>query len=103
MTKSISVRRREQRDRQKAYRDDMRALKKPERDDIARVWLWRTLRACITAPDPDAAFDPILDAILDTLEFQGFDRQQSELAIDDLINRYKRSSSPPFRRKCHLR
>lgn len=102
MTKSISVRRREQRERQKAYRDQQRQLRRPGRDDIARAWLWRTLHAATAKSDQRRELDRIQDAIIETLIDQGFDERQSERALDDLLTRYKLTSSAPFRIKRHL-
>ena len=34
---------------------------------------------------------------------QGFDEAQSDRAFEDLFDRYASTSSPPFRRKLHLR
>lgn len=101
MTKSITVRRREQRERQKTYRDQQRELRRPTRDDVARVLLWRTMRNGLKA---DASvLNWLHDRIVRDLVDQGFDEHQADLAFEDLIDRYGSSSTPPFRRKVHLR
>lgn len=102
MTKPISVRRREQRDRQKAYRDQQRNLKRPSRDDMARVVFWAVLRAHILTKREDK-LDGINDLLVEQLGNQGFDPRQIDLAFEEIVDRYSASSTPPFRRKVHLR
>jgi hypothetical protein len=40
--------------------------------------------------------------ILEALTAQGFDERQSQIALDELIERYGQSTKSPFRRKRHL-
>ena len=49
MSKSNSRRLREQRERQQVYRDEQRGLRRPSRDDIARILLWRMMRKALKA------------------------------------------------------
>lgn len=99
--KSNSLRRREQRDRQKIYRDQQRVLRRPSRDDIARVFLWQMMSRARQAGE--RRVDQMLDMIVTELTDQGFDERQSELAFGDLLDRYSNTDTPPFRRKVHLR
>lgn len=103
--KSIVEERREQRDRQKTYRDEQRDRRKPNRDDIARAWLWKSLRRAAHADETTKGsfIGKIEDDIISTLVRQGFDERQCEIAFMDIYDRYKASSSPPFRIKRHLK
>lgn len=102
--KSIAEERREQRDRQKAYRDEQRDLKKPSRDDVARAWLWKSLRRAAHAEETNQGsfLGKIEEDVVATLVQQGFDERRCEIAFLDIYDRYKRTSSPPFRIKRHL-
>jgi hypothetical protein len=69
-----------QRIRQLSVRKTAQKLKKPSRDDIARMLLWQMITG---------------------IESQGFDGQQSEDAFEALVDKYAKGGSP-FRRKLHL-
>ncbi|AZN70924.1 hypothetical protein D5400_06230 [Georhizobium profundi] len=99
-TRQAAIRRREQRERQQAYRDEMRDLRRPDRDDIARVWLWKSIRMAEKAEPKHR--DWMQCTVLEALKAQGFDERQSEIALDELVERYRQSNKPPFRRKRHL-
>jgi hypothetical protein len=99
-TRTASIRRREQRERQQAYRDEMRDLRRPDRDDIARVWLWQSIRMAEKAQPKHREW--MHATIMEALTAQGFDKRQSEIALDELVERYRQSNKPPFRRKRHL-
>jgi hypothetical protein len=99
-TRQAAIRRREQRERQQAYRDEMRDLRRPARDDIARSWLWRSIKTAEKAEPKHR--DWMHASIMEALLAQGFDERQSRIALDELIERYRQSNKPPFRRKRHL-
>jgi hypothetical protein len=99
-TRQAVIRRREQRERQQAYRDEMRDLRRPDRDDIARVWLWQSIRMAARAEPKHR--DWMQRTVLEALKAQGFDERQSEIALDELIARYGLANTSPFRRKRHL-
>jgi hypothetical protein len=46
--------------------------------------------------------DWMYQTILEALTAQGFDERQSQIALDELIERYGQSTKSPFRRKRHL-
>ncbi|WP_151983175.1 hypothetical protein [Rhizobium sp. EC-SD404] len=100
-TRQAATRRREQRERQQSYRDEMREMRRPDRDDIARVWLWRSIRMAMKAKEEHQ--DWMYQTILELLAAQGFDERQSESALEELIDRYSQAAKPPFRRKRHLK
>jgi hypothetical protein len=100
-TRQAVIRRREQRERQQAYRDEMRDARRPDRDDIARVWLWRSIRMAKKAKEKHQ--DWMYQTILELLAAQGFDERQSESALEELIDRYSEAAKPPFRPKRHLK
>ena len=99
-TRRAAIRRREQRERQQAYRDEMRDLRRPDRDDIARAWLWQSIMMAEKAQPKHR--DWMQCTVLEALKAQGSDERQSEIALDELIERYRQSNKPPFRRKRHL-
>lgn len=104
MAKSKATRLREQRERQQAYRDEQRRLRRPGRDDIARVALrWLILGTAKLAEregNPTRMNKVEMD-ILEALVEQGFDRMASDQALGDLIDRYV-DGQWDFRRKVHL-
>jgi hypothetical protein len=75
-------------------------MRRPDRDDIARVWLWRSIRMATKAKQEHR--DWMYEAILEALAGQGFDKRQSKIALDELIERYGQATKSPFRRKRHL-
>lgn len=104
MAKSRSQRLREQRERQQAYRDEQRRLRRPSRDDIARValhWLILGTAKLAAREGNPARLNKVEREILDALVKQGFDRAASDEALGDLIDRYV-DGHWNFRRKVHL-
>ncbi|KAB2784135.1 hypothetical protein F9K97_18840 [Brucella anthropi] len=95
-----SERLRKQRERQKDYRDRLRAERKPTRDDIARVLLHFMIVKAVKSGNQDG-MEKLIDMLLDALKGQGFDKDASLEVIDDLIVRYTKSGWD-FRRKVHL-
>lgn len=95
-----------QRLRQLLVRKNASKLKKPSRDDIARMLLWQMITGIQRNGDTDKAgkremLDKLLNSIVDGLEHQGFDAQQSEYVFEALVEKYAKGV-PPFRRKLHL-
>lgn len=78
----------------------MRDLRRPDRDDIARVWLWQSIRMAEKAEPKHR--DWMQRTVLEALKAQGFDELQSKIALDELVERYRQSKRLPFRRKRHL-
>lgn len=100
LSRQQAERLRKQRERQKIYRAQLKAERKPTRDDIARVVLhFMIVRA---ANDKDRGFlDQFIDLILADLKTQGFDEATSLDVLDDLIIKYTKMNWD-FRRKIHL-
>ena len=96
--KSISTRNDEQRERQADLRRRNREKRRPTRDDVARIVLWLTR---VHEKEMPKAWERIADGIIDQLAEQGFDTRESELVIEDLVQRYT-SGRGGFRRKTHL-
>lgn len=104
MAKSKAQRLREQRDRQQAYRDEQRRLRRPSRDDIARValrWLILGTAKLAEREGNPARMNKVEMDILAGLIEQGFDRAAADQALGDLIDRYV-DGKWDFRRKVHL-
>ena len=99
-SKQQAERLRKQRERQKEYRDRMRAERKPTRDDVARVFLHFMIAKAMKSGNQDG-MEKLIDLLLDGLADQGFDKDASLDAIDDLIDRYTKRGWD-FRRKVHL-
>jgi hypothetical protein len=102
LAKSKSTRLREQRERQQEYRSEQKRLKRPDRDDVARV----ALRWLIVETNTRLANEPqrmtfMETVLLDELERLGFDRKQSDDVLEDLVDRYVKEGWD-FRRKLHL-
>ncbi|MEE9922386.1 MAG: hypothetical protein PBV01_03235 [Brucella anthropi] len=91
---------RKQRERQKEYRDRLRAERKPTRDDVARVFLHFMIAKAMRSGNQDG-MEKLIDMLLDGLADQGFDKDASLDVIDDLIDRYTKRGWD-FRRKVHL-
>lgn len=105
MAKSKATRLREQRERQSAYRDEQKRLRRPGRDDIARIalrWLIVSTARLAEREGNPSRMDHVEDAILRELAEQGFDPPASDRALSDLIERYVEGGWD-FRRKPHLR
>jgi hypothetical protein len=95
-----------QRIRQLSVRKTAQKLKKPSRDDIARMLLWQMITGIQKNKKKDKVgreemLIDLLNSIVNGLESQGFDGQQSEDAFEALVEKYAKGISP-FRRKLHL-
>lgn len=89
-----------QRERQRRHRQRHRDLKRPGRDDIARVALhWMLTRAAQT--DMLGQLAGIEEALVARLVAQGFSKAASYEVFDDLIDKYA-DGRWRFRRKPHL-
>jgi len=104
MPKSRATRLREQRARQQEYRDQQKKLRRPGRDDIARIalqWLIVNTAKLAEREGNPARMNKVEEAILEKLVEQGFDPAASDSALGDLIDRYV-ADGWDFRRKPHL-
>lgn len=101
--KSIHQRNEEQRLRQQNIRQCAKDLKRPNRDDLARMLLWQmiTLAQKADGTNKQQALDGLCNKIVSGLVKQGFNERQSEDVFNDLAKKYA-SSLPPFRVKRHL-
>ena len=102
--KSIHQRNEEQRVRQQNIRQCAKELRRPSRDDLARVLLWQMINGLqqnrkITNRQQE--LDNLCNMIVSGLVKQGFDERQSEEIFDTLAKKYA-SSLPPFRVKRHF-
>ena len=77
-----------QRERQRAYRAEIKAGRKPSRDDIARTLLHWAITQNLKH-DRDAELFRLHDAVVDELVAQGFDKRASDAVFDDLIDKYR--------------
>lgn len=93
----------EQRSRQQGVRDKARDLRRPTRDDVARMLLWLTISDGHKSGDVagPAFLEEISRDIVIGLEAQGFNDRQSYDVIDGLIRKYA-DGLFPFRPKRHL-
>ena len=87
--------------RQQRVRDTAKARRRPSRDDLARVLLWKMITAAQRRKDAQLALDKLSEAIVGELERQGFDVRESEDVFEDLADRYS-DGLFPFRAKRHL-
>jgi len=92
---------RKQRERQKDYRDRLKAERKPTRDDIARIVLHFMVLLASEADDP-RSLDQLINRVLEALKEQGFNEDASLDVLDDLIAKYTKTNWG-FRRKVHLK
>ena len=102
--KSIYQRNEEQRLRQSHVRKAAKELRRPSRDDLARMLLWQMINGLQhnkKVTNRQQELDNLCNMIVSGLVKQGFDEGQSEEVFDDLAKRYT-SSLPPFRIKQHL-
>lgn len=99
--KPLKQRTAEQRVRQKATRVKAKANARPSRDDIARIYLYKTIVGKLKEEDGRTLLDTMRNDIVDDLELQGFDQNQSLDVFDDLVKKYSNPLSP-FRPKRHL-
>lgn len=100
--KSLKQRTEEQRARQAQVRLAARELRRPDRDDIARMLLWQMISGIEKrSSDKRDMLDKLRNQIVDGLETQGFDVRESEDVFEGLVKRYANGVFP-FRRKLHL-
>lgn len=101
--KTLKERNEEQRLRQSQMRKTAKELRRPNRDDLARMLLWQmvTLAQKADGSNKQQALDGLCNKIVGGLVRQGFDEGQSEEVFDTLAKRYA-SGLPPFRVKRHL-
>lgn len=89
-----------QRERQRAYRERVKAERKPTRDDIARALLFWVVTENLKRGRQDR-LDDLQDHTVDRLVAQGFDRRAADAAFDDLVEKYRDGWTP--QRKVHLK
>lgn len=93
----------EQRARQQRVRDAARNRRRPSRDDLARMLLWKMIMSAGKHHlGQREALDRLRDEIVDGLELQGFDVCESEEVFEELAGRYA-DGLFPFRPKRHLK
>jgi len=92
----------EQRARQQRVRDEARNRRRPSRDDLARMLLWKMIMSAERHPRGRRdALDRLRDELVDGLDLQGFDIRESKDVFEDLAARYA-DGLFPFRPKRHL-
>ena len=92
----------EQRVRQQRVRDEARNRRRPSRDDLARMLLWKMIMSTEKHHlGRFQALDRLRDEIVEGLELQGFDVRESEDVFEELAARYS-DGLFPFRPKRHL-
>ena len=100
--KSKKQRAAEQRDRQQGVRDKAKQTARPSRDDIARMFLWRTISdAHRGGEEGRLLIEKMANLIVAGLTRQGFDERESYDVFDALVRKYA-SDLFPFRPKPHL-
>ena len=98
MRRPITRRRAEQAEKQKAYRVLQTALRKPSRDDVARVALHLMITEALSAQD--AELGSWCDHLVTLLVAQGFDRSAAHHRLDQLVELY--ADGWEAQRKPHL-
>ena len=99
MRKSKAKRLSEQAVYQRAYRMQQKALRKPSRDDVARVALHLMIGEALKH-NHDGELDEWCAALVIRLADQGFNRHAAHRRVDELIARY--ADGWAFQRKPHL-
>lgn len=99
--KSKKQRLEEQALRQKRVRDQAKQMRRPTRDDIARVLLWEVISTAHGSQIRDELLAKVCNAVLRHLAEQGFDEGASETVFWELADKYS-TGVPPFRIKRHL-
>lgn len=103
--KSKIEKREEQRARQAAVREAARESRRPDRDDVARLLLWLTLRKAHAEArklQSRAPLDTLCSILVANLVRQGFDANEAEDVYAMLETKY-RSQTSSGRVKRHLR
>lgn len=102
--KTTKERNEDQRLRELKARKVANELRKPSRDDLARMLLWQMITGI--QKNQNAAKRPMLDElcnkVVSGLIEQGFDERQSEGVFDALVIKYAKGLNP-FRPKKHLK
>ena len=88
-----------QRERQRCYRVEMKAKRKPSRDDVARTLLHFVIARSLQRGKESELYR-FQSEIVKNLVDQGFDRKACDIAFDDLIEKYR--SGWTFQRKIRL-
>ncbi|KGF68109.1 hypothetical protein LL06_18475 [Hoeflea sp. BAL378] len=100
--KSKNQRNAEQQVRQQRVRDEARTRRRPSRDDLARMLLWKIIISADTHRlGRREALDRVRNQLIDGLKLQGFDVRESEEVFEGLVHRYA-DGLFPFRPKRHL-
>lgn len=99
MTKPITRRRARQADYQRAYRVQQKYLRKPSRDDVARLALHLMINDALRRGQ-DEELGRWCEILVTQLAGQGFERDAAYRRVDQLIERYADGSA--FQRKPHL-
>lgn len=99
MVKSHRMRRSQQADYQKAYRQQQSASRKPSRDDVARLALYLMISEWLK-DGQEREFTDWCEAVTTGLVEQGFDRDATRHRLDQLIERY--ADGWGFQLKRHL-
>lgn len=100
MRKPTTSRKRNQADYQRRYRQQQTSLRKPSRDDVARVALHWIMVECLER-NKEGELGKWTEIIVKRLVKQGFDRDAARRRIHQLIERYEGGWG--FQRKPHLR
>jgi hypothetical protein len=99
MRKPVTRRRAEQADHQRAYRLQQKDLRKPSRDDVARLALHLMINDALRR-DQDGELGIWCENLVTRLVAQGFERNAAYRRVDQLIERY--TDGWAFQRKPHL-
>ncbi|UZE46941.1 hypothetical protein ONR75_18175 [Rhodopseudomonas sp. P2A-2r] len=99
MAKPITRRRAKQADHQRAYRLQQKDLRKPSRDDVARLALHLMINEALRRGQ-DEELSRWCETIVTQLAAQGFERDAAYRRVDQLIERY--ADGWTFQRKPHL-
>ncbi|MES2031275.1 MAG: hypothetical protein V4477_19010 [Pseudomonadota bacterium] len=84
---------------QRSYRAEQKVLRKPSRDDVARVALHVMIADTLERKE-DGEFAALCEALVTRLVDLGFDRGAAYCRVDDLVERYADGWAP--QRKPHL-
>lgn len=99
--KSKKQRNAEQAVRQQEVRDTNKANRRPTRDDLARILLWKMIMAAHEQKDTEGTLGKLLNSLLVDLVRQRFDVKESDDVFYELADRYS-NGVYPFRPKRHL-